>query len=185
MPFPPLQSGTEINKTFISKVNTLDTVVTQITRLGSWAARVTTSQVRISLGTWARYFVVACCSVHTEAYYWPIPYPRSPYKMCKRFTVMEQASLRNNPWKLKEKTRDIFTSFRFENRSVQAVCVCVYGKTHICTNTRGPFEKFVDWRQCAMLLLLCLHLHNSGALPPVHEIFKLSPYIYIYIYIRE
>jgi hypothetical protein len=36
----------------------------------------------------------------------------------------------------------------------------------------GPYEKFVDWRQCATFMLLCLPLHNSGALPPVHELFK-------------
>jgi hypothetical protein len=35
----------------------------------------------------------------------------------------------------------------------------------------GPFEKFVDCRQCAAVMLLCLPLHN-GALPPVHELFK-------------
>jgi hypothetical protein len=35
-----------------------------------------------------------------------------------------------------------------------------------------PFEKFVDWWQCAAVMLLCLPLHNSGTVPPVHEIFK-------------
>jgi hypothetical protein len=37
---------------------------------------------------------------------------------------------------------------------------------------RVPLEKFMDWQQCAAVMLLCLRLHNSGALPPVHELFK-------------
>jgi hypothetical protein len=36
----------------------------------------------------------------------------------------------------------------------------------------GPFEKFVDWWQCAVVMLLRLPVHNSGAMPPVHELFK-------------
>jgi len=43
-------------------------------------------------------------------------------------------------------------------------------------NLRGLFEKFVDWWQCAAVMLLCLPLHNSGALPPVDEIFKRPTY---------
>jgi hypothetical protein len=35
---------------------------------------------------------------------------------------------------------------------------------------RGLFEKFVDWWQCAAVKLLCLPLHNNGAMPPVHEL---------------
>jgi hypothetical protein len=31
---------------------------------------------------------------------------------------------------------------------------------------RGPFEKFVDWRECAAVR------HNSGAQPPVHKLLK-------------
>jgi len=42
----------------------------------------------------------------------------------------------------------------------------------VAEQLRGPFEKFVDWWQCAAVMLLCLPLHNSGALPPVHELFK-------------
>jgi hypothetical protein len=30
----------------------------------------------------------------------------------------------------------------------------------------------VDCRQCATVMLLCLPLHYSGTLPPVHELFK-------------
>jgi hypothetical protein len=37
---------------------------------------------------------------------------------------------------------------------------------------RRPFENFVDWWQCASVMLLCLPLHNSGVLPPVYELFK-------------
>jgi hypothetical protein len=54
---------------------------------------------------------------------------------------------------------------------------------------RGPFEKLVDWRQCAavmqreavtvshvvvvgFVMLFCFRLRNSYALPPVHELFK-------------
>jgi hypothetical protein len=44
---------------------------------------------------------------------------------------------------------------------------------------RGPFENFVDWRQCATVMLLCLPLHKSSALqtalvvapPPRKEFF--------------
>jgi len=43
---------------------------------------------------------------------------------------------------------------------------------------RGPFEKFVDWRQCSALMLSCLLLRNSGALPTVHEFSKWPSYIY-------
>jgi hypothetical protein len=59
-----------------------------------------------------------------------------------------------------------------------AVLYLVYIKTlfgpHVsgcADDVRGPFEKFVNWRQCAVVLLLCLPLHNSGALPLVHELF--------------
>jgi len=45
---------------------------------------------------------------------------------------------------------------------------------------RGPFEKFVDWRQCATVMLLCLPLHNSDALPPVHKLLEQPSYIRIY-----
>jgi len=34
----------------------------------------------------------------------------------------------------------------------------------------------VDWRQCAVIILLCLLLYNSGSLPPVHELFKRPSY---------
>jgi hypothetical protein len=37
---------------------------------------------------------------------------------------------------------------------------------------REPFEKFVDWRQSAALMQREAYQHNSGALPPVHELFK-------------
>jgi hypothetical protein len=37
---------------------------------------------------------------------------------------------------------------------------------------RGPFEKFVDWRQCAAVILLPITQKTRGALPPVHELFK-------------
>jgi hypothetical protein len=36
---------------------------------------------------------------------------------------------------------------------------------------RGPFEKFVDWRQRATVMLLCLPL-------PVHELSKWTSYLY-------
>jgi hypothetical protein len=39
------------------------------------------------------------------------------------------------------------------------------------SNIGGPFEKFVNWRQCAAMLL-CLPMHNIGALPLVHELLK-------------
>jgi hypothetical protein len=42
---------------------------------------------------------------------------------------------------------------------------------------RKPFEKFVDWRQDAGVMLLCLPLHKSGALQQVHELFKRPSYI--------
>jgi hypothetical protein len=67
---------------------------------------------------------------------------------------------------------------------------------------RGPLEKFVDWRQCAAVMLLCLPLRdedyatttlspptttwhnshrllllNSGVLPPVHELYKRPSYM--------
>jgi len=61
---------------------------------------------------------------------------------------------------------------------------------------RDSFEKFVDWRQCAVVMLLWRSrhyyvtlttttwhsshgppLHNSGALPPVHALFKWLLYI--------
>jgi len=56
------------------------------------------------------------------------------------------------------------------------------------SNIQGTFEKFVDWQKCAALIQKeavtyaerdshRLPLHNSGALPPVHEIFKRPPYI--------
>jgi hypothetical protein len=37
---------------------------------------------------------------------------------------------------------------------------------------RRPFEKFVDWRQCATFMLLFLPLYNNGSMPPDHELFK-------------
>jgi hypothetical protein len=40
----------------------------------------------------------------------------------------------------------------------------------------GPFEKFVVWRHCAGMLLF-LAQHNSGLLPPLHELFKWPSYI--------
>jgi hypothetical protein len=42
---------------------------------------------------------------------------------------------------------------------------------------RGPFEKFLDWRQCAAVMLFYLPLHNSGALLPVHELFNRPSYL--------
>jgi hypothetical protein len=57
------------------------------------------------------------------------------------------------------------------------------GSARAHTHTREPFEKFVDWRQCTAVVLLWPPLHNSGALPLVHELFKRPSYIYIYIYI--
>jgi hypothetical protein len=56
----------------------------------------------------------------------------------------------------------------------------------------GPFEKFVDWVQCPTAILLCLPLHNSCALPAVHELFKrpscicmyMCMYIYVYVCVR-
>jgi len=33
---------------------------------------------------------------------------------------------------------------------------------------RGPFEKFVDWRQCAAAMQKEAKQQNSGALPRVH-----------------
>jgi hypothetical protein len=41
----------------------------------------------------------------------------------------------------------------------------------------GPFEKFVDLRLCAAVMLLCLPLHNSGTISPVHELSKRPLYI--------
>jgi hypothetical protein len=38
---------------------------------------------------------------------------------------------------------------------------------------RGPFEKFVDWWHRAAVMQ---RRYNSGALPPVHEIFKWLSY---------
>jgi hypothetical protein len=41
---------------------------------------------------------------------------------------------------------------------------------------RGPFAKFVDWLQCTDVMLLSHPLHNSGAMPPVHELLKRLSY---------
>jgi len=41
----------------------------------------------------------------------------------------------------------------------------------------GPFKKFVEWWQCTAVILLCLPLHNSSTLPPVHELFKRPSYM--------
>jgi hypothetical protein len=41
---------------------------------------------------------------------------------------------------------------------------------------RGQFEKFMDWRQYTPIMLLCFLLHNSSALPPVHELLKWHSY---------
>jgi hypothetical protein len=46
---------------------------------------------------------------------------------------------------------------------------------------RVLFEKFVDRRHCAAVRLLCHPLHNSGALPPVHELFN-GPRVFVYVY---
>jgi hypothetical protein len=57
----------------------------------------------------------------------------------------------------------------------------------IAEQLRGPFEKFVDWRQCATVMLLCIERDNSGALPPVHELFKRPSYFrefYITLYTK-
>jgi hypothetical protein len=37
----------------------------------------------------------------------------------------------------------------------------------------GCAEKFVDWRQCAAVMQREAYKHNSGAMLPVHELFKL------------
>jgi hypothetical protein len=37
---------------------------------------------------------------------------------------------------------------------------------------QGPFEKVVEWQRCDTVMLLWLPLHNSGAMPQVHELFK-------------
>jgi len=42
---------------------------------------------------------------------------------------------------------------------------------------RGLFEKFVDWQQCAAVMLSCFFLHNSGALPPVQKLFRHPSYM--------
>jgi len=47
-------------------------------------------------------------------------------------------------------------------------------------NTRGSFEKFVDGRQCAAIMQ---REHNSGALPPVHELFKRPAYNVLFTYL--
>jgi hypothetical protein len=54
---------------------------------------------------------------------------------------------------------------------------CTFRKTYHFNVllVREPFEKFVDWRQCAAVMLLCLPLHKSGALPSLHELFKNGP----------
>jgi hypothetical protein len=39
-------------------------------------------------------------------------------------------------------------------------------------NIGGPFENLVDWRQLAAVVKREAQQHNSGALPPVHELFK-------------
>jgi hypothetical protein len=50
--------------------------------------------------------------------------------------------------------------------------VLVFYNVLSIVEVRGPFEKFVDWQQCAAVMLLCLPLYNNGKLPPVHELFK-------------
>jgi hypothetical protein len=37
---------------------------------------------------------------------------------------------------------------------------------------RGPFEKFVDWWQCASVMQREEKQHKNGSLPPDHELFK-------------
>jgi hypothetical protein len=54
---------------------------------------------------------------------------------------------------------------------------CVGNSCDITIIIRGLFEKLVDWRQCAAVMLLSLPLRKSGALPPVHELFKCPSYL--------
>jgi len=44
----------------------------------------------------------------------------------------------------------------------------------------GPFEKFVDWWQCATVMLLYLPLHNSSSLVPVHELFERPTSVFLH-----
>jgi hypothetical protein len=52
-------------------------------------------------------------------------------------------------------------------------------KVSVTVVLKEPFLGWrCNWRQCAAFMLLCLPLHNSGALPPVHELFKCSRNIF-------
>jgi hypothetical protein len=67
------------------------------------------------------------------------------------------------------KLRDLFI-FAFYIK-ILVIRVPFGGNMEKIYDLRGPFEKFVNWRQCAAVMLLYLSGHNSGALPPVHELF--------------
>jgi exosortase/archaeosortase len=59
------------------------------------------------------------------------------------------------------------------------VCIKNYFTTlvqkYTYINYTRPFEKFVDWRQCAAVTLLCLPLHNSGALRQFQTALVVAP----------
>jgi hypothetical protein len=61
-------------------------------------------------------------------------------------------------------------SLQFHILPIQSLMFSFYNRAYVVI--RGSFEKIVNWRQCAAVRLLCLPLHNSGALPPVQELFK-------------